>query len=142
MRQRGIWSQRAFNPSRNSPQGLETFRYMPVTIYHNPLCGTSRKTLEILRESGADPTVIEYLQTPPSRDELKRIYERAGISPREGLRAKEAIAQELGLTRPDASDDEILDAMMEHPILINRPLVETEKGARLCRPQDVVREIL
>lgn len=115
---------------------------MPVTIYHNPLCGTSRKTLEILRESGADPTVIEYLQTPPSRDELKRIYERAGISPREGLRAKEAIAQELGLTRPDASDDEILDAMMEHPILINRPLVETEKGARLCRPQDVVREIL
>ena len=115
---------------------------MPVTIYHNPLCGTSRKTLEILRESGADPRVIEYLQTPPSRDELKRIYERAGISPREGLRSKEALAQELGLTRPDVSDDEILDAMMEHPILINRPLVETAKGARLCRPQDLVREIL
>ena len=115
---------------------------MPVTIYHNPLCGTSRKTLEILRESGAEPKVIEYLQTPPSRDELKRIYERAGIGPREGLRAKEPIAQELGLTRPDVSDDEILDAMMEHPILINRPLVETNKGARLCRPQDVVREIL
>lgn len=115
---------------------------MPVTIYHNPLCGTSRKTLEILRESGADPRVIEYLRTPPSRDELKRIYQRAGISPREGLRAKEPIAQELGLTRPDVSDDEILDAMMEHPILINRPLVETDKGARLCRPQDVVREIL
>ena len=115
---------------------------MPVTIYHNPLCGTSRKTLEILRESGADPRVIEYLKTPPSRDELKRIYERAGISPREGLRAKEAIAQELGLTRPDVSDDEILDAMTEHPILINRPLVETDKGARLCRPQDLVREIL
>ena len=115
---------------------------MSVTIYHNPLCGTSRKTLEILRESGADPRVIEYLQTPPSRDELKRIYQRAGMSPREGLRAKEAIAQELGLTRPDVSDDEILDAMMEHPILINRPLVETDKGARLCRPQDVVREIL
>ncbi|HEX6409010.1 MAG TPA: arsenate reductase (glutaredoxin) [Sphingomicrobium sp.] len=115
---------------------------MPVTIYHNPLCGTSRKTLEILRESGADPRVIEYLQTPPSRDELKRIYQRAGMSPREGLRAKEAIAQELGLTRPDVSNDEILDAMMEHPILINRPLVETDKGARLCRPQDVVREIL
>ena len=115
---------------------------MPVTIYHNPLCGTSRKTLEILRESGADPKVIEYLKTPPSRDELKRIYQCAGISPREGLRAKEPIAQELGLTRPDVSDDEILDAMMEHPILINRPLVETDKGARLCRPQDVVREIL
>ena len=115
---------------------------MSVTIYHNPLCGTSRKTLEILRESGAEPTVIEYLQAPPSRDELKRIYERAGISPREGLRAKEPIAQELGLTRPDVSDDEILDAMTEHPILINRPLVETDKGARLCRPQDLVREIL
>ncbi|HEU0284174.1 MAG TPA: arsenate reductase (glutaredoxin) [Sphingomicrobium sp.] len=115
---------------------------MPVTIYHNPLCGTSRKTLEILRESGADPKVIEYLQTPPSRDELKRIYQRAGISPREGLRSKEPIAQEFGLTRPDVTDDEILDAMMEHPILINRPLVETDKGARLCRPQDVVREIL
>ena len=108
---------------------------MNVTIYHNPLCGTSRKTLEILRESGADPRVIEYLRTPPSRDELKRIYQRAGISPREGLRAKEPIAQELGLTRPDVSDDEILDAMMEHPILINRPLVETDKGARLCRLQ-------
>lgn len=115
---------------------------MPVTIYHNPLCGTSRKTLEILRESGAVPKVIEYLQTPPSRDELKRIYQRAGISPREGLRSKEPIAQEFGLTRPDVTDDEILDAMMEHPILINRPLVETDKGARLCRPQDVVREIL
>jgi len=115
---------------------------MSVTIYHNPLCGTSRKTLEILRESGAEPKVIEYLRTPPSRDELKRIYDRAGISPREGLRAKEPIAQELGLTRPDVSDDEILDAMMEHPILINRPLVETDKGARLCRPQDLVREIL
>jgi arsenate reductase (glutaredoxin) len=115
---------------------------MAVTIYHNPLCGTSRKTLEILRESGAQPRVVEYLKAPPSRDELKRIYERAGISPREGLRSKEPIAQELGLNRSDVSDDEILDAMMEHPILINRPLVETDKGARLCRPQDLVREIL
>ena len=115
---------------------------MNVTIFHNPLCGTSRKTLEILRESGAEPTVIEYLKAPPSREELKRIYERAGISPKEGLRAKEPIAKELGLTRPDVSDDEILDAMMEHPILINRPLVVTDKGARLCRPQDLVREIL
>jgi len=115
---------------------------MNVTIYHNPLCGTSRKTLEILRENGAEPTIVEYLKSPPSRDELKRIYDRAGISPREGLRAKEPIAAELGLTRPDVSDDEILDAMMEYPILINRPLVVTDKGARLCRPQDVVREIL
>ena len=115
---------------------------MNVTIYHNPLCGTSRKTLEILREGGVEPRVIEYLKAPPSREELKRLYDRAGISPREGLRAKEAFAQELGLNRPDVSEDEILDAMMEHPILINRPLVETDKGVRLCRPQDVVREIL
>ena len=115
---------------------------MNVTIYHNPLCGTSRKTLEILRETGAEPRVVEYLKAPPSRGELKRLYERAGISPREGLRAREPLADELGLTRPDVSDDEILDAMAEHPILIERPLVETDKGVRLCRPQEVVREIL
>ena len=115
---------------------------MNVTIYHNPLCGTSRKTLEILRNSGFEPDVIEYLKTSPDRSELKRLYDRAGISPRDGLRAKEPIAAELGLLRPDVSDDEILDAMLEHPILINRPIVETEKGVRLCRPQDVVREIL
>jgi arsenate reductase (glutaredoxin) len=115
---------------------------MNVTIYHNPLCGTSRKTLEIVRESGFEPTVVEYLKTPPDRAELKRLYERAGISPREGLRSKEPLADELGLTRPDVTEDEILDAMIEHPILINRPLVVTDKGVRLCRPQDVVREIL
>ena len=115
---------------------------MNVTIYHNPMCGTSRKTLDILRENGDEPRVIEYLKTPPSRDELKRLYGRAGISPRDGLRAKEPLATELGLTRPDVSDDEILDAMAEHPILIERPLVETDKGVRLCRPQDRVREIL
>jgi arsenate reductase (glutaredoxin) len=115
---------------------------MNVTIYHNPLCGTSRKTLEILRESGTEPKVVEYLKEPPSREELKRLYNRAGISPRDGLRSKEPLAEELGLTRPDVSEDEILDAMIEHPVLINRPLVETDKGVRLCRPQDVVREIL
>lgn len=115
---------------------------MNVTIYHNPACGTSRKTLDILREKGDEPRVVEYLKTPPGRDELKRLYERAGISPREGLRAREPLAAELGLTRPDVSDDEILDAMAEHPILIERPLVETDKGVRLCRPQDKVREIL
>jgi len=115
---------------------------MKATIYHNPMCGTSRKTLDILREEGADPEVIEYLKTPPTRDELKRIYERAGISPREGLRAKEPLAEELGLNREDVSDDAILDAMMLHPILIERPLVVTEKGAVLARPQDKVRDIL
>src|SRR5262245_41172409 len=115
---------------------------MKATIYHNPLCGTSRKTLEILRDSGADVRVHEYLKDPPSRDELVRLYDRAGIAPLEGLRAKEPLAAELGLTRPDATDDEVLDAMIAHPILIERPIVETAKGVRLCRPQDKVREIL
>jgi arsenate reductase (glutaredoxin) len=115
---------------------------MKATIYHNPLCGTSRKTLEILRDSGADVWIHEYLKNPPTREELKRLYERAGITPRQGLRAKEPLAEELGLNRPNITDEGILDAMAEHPILIERPLVETSKGVRLCRPQDKVREIL
>ncbi len=115
---------------------------MKATIYHNPMCGTSRKTLEILDNEGADVTVIDYLKAPPSRDELKRLYERAGIAPREGLRSKEPLAEELGLNDPSVGDEAILDAMMEHPILIQRPLVETDKGVRLCRPQDEVRELL
>jgi len=115
---------------------------MKAKIYHNPMCGTSRKTLEILRDSGCDVWIQEYLKNPPPRDELKRLYDRAGISPREGLRAKEPLAGGLGLTRPDVTDDEVLDAMVEHPILIERPLVETPNGVRLCRPQDKVREIL
>ncbi len=115
---------------------------MKATIFHNPACGTSRKTLAILTESGADINLVEYLETPPSRDELKRIYDRAGITPREGLRAKEPLAAELGLNDENVSDEAILDAMMAHPILINRPLVETDKGAALCRPQDEVRKLL
>lgn len=115
---------------------------MKATIYHNPACGTSRKTLAILQDSGVDVQVVEYLKSPPTRDELARLYARAGISPREGLRAKEALASELGLTAPDVTDDQILDAIVEHPILINRPLVETDKGARLCRPQELVCEIM
>ncbi len=115
---------------------------MKARIFHNPACGTSRKTLDILREEGADVEVIEYLKTPPSRDELKRLYQRGGISPREGLRAKEPLAAELGLTADGVGDDAILDAMMAHPVLINRPLVETDKGVVLARPQDKVREIL
>jgi arsenate reductase len=115
---------------------------MKARIFHNPMCGTSRKTLDILREAGADPEVIEYLKAPPSRDELVRLYARAGISPREGLRAKEPLAAELGLLGDDVSDDAILDAMVAHPILINRPLVETDKGVVLARPQDKVRDIL
>ena len=115
---------------------------MKATIYHNPLCGTSRKTLEILRAEGADVTVIEYLDHPPTRAELERLYARAGMTAREGLRAKEALADELGLNDPAVDDAAILDAMMQHPVLINRPLVETEKGVRLCRPQDEVKVLL
>ena len=115
---------------------------MKATIFHNPMCGTSRKTLEILRDEGCDVWIHEYLKNPPRRDELARLYDRAAISPRDGLRAKEPLAQELGLTRPDVTDDEVLDAMVQHPILIERPIVETPKGVRLCRPQDKVREIL
>lgn len=115
---------------------------MKATIFHNPMCGTSRKTLDILRDSGCDVWVHEYLKAPPSRDELVRLYKRAGITPREGLRAKEPLAAELGLTREDVTDDQVLDAMVTHPILIERPIVETQNGVRLCRPQDKVREIL
>lgn len=115
---------------------------MKARIFHNPMCGTSRKTLDILREEGADPEVIEYLKTPPTRDELKRLYDRAGIRPREGLRAKEPLAAELGLLSDGVSDDAILDAMVANPILIERPLVETDRGVVLARPQDKVRDIL
>ncbi len=116
---------------------------MKATIYHNPACGTSRKTLAILEETtGVDLTVIEYLKKPPTRERLKALYAKAGITPRDGMRIMGSPAEELGLTDPAAGDEAILDAMVAHPILINRPLVETEKGVRLCRPQDVVREIL
>lgn len=115
---------------------------MKATIYHNPACGTSRKTLKILQAEGADVTVVEYLKSPPSKEELQRLYERAGISPHEGLRAKEQLAQDLDLVGGHVSDNAVLNAMVENPVLINRPLVETDKGVRLCRPQEVVREIL
>jgi arsenate reductase len=111
---------------------------MKATIWHNPSCSTSRETLDILRESGAEVTVVEYLKTPPSRDELRRIYERAGLSPAEGLRLKEEGAAEIA----GAGDEAVLDAMIGNPALVERPLVETGKGVRLCRPQDKVREIL
>jgi arsenate reductase len=115
---------------------------MKAKIYHNPMCGTSRKTLEILRDNGFDVFIQEYMKMPPTRDELKRLYDRAGITPRQGLRSKEALADQLNLNRPDVTDDEVLDAMVQHPILINRPIVETDKGVRLCRPQDIVHEII
>ena len=115
---------------------------MKATIFHNPMCGTSRKTLDILRDEGCDVWIHEYLKSPPSRAELARLYQRAGIRPKDGLRARETLANELGLTRPDVTDDEVLDAMIANPILIERPIVETPNGVRLCRPQDKVREIL
>ncbi|HEX8257730.1 MAG TPA: arsenate reductase (glutaredoxin) [Allosphingosinicella sp.] len=115
---------------------------MKATIYHNPRCGTSRKTLELLEQEGAEVTVVDYLKHPPSKDELRRLYDRAGISPREGLRAKEQLAKDLDLVEGAVSDDALLEAMVANPVLINRPLVETEKGVRLCRPQELVREIL
>jgi arsenate reductase len=115
---------------------------MKATIYHNPNCGTSRKTLEILREAGAEMTVIEYLKAPPGKEELRRLYERAGIAPSQGLRTKEPLARDLHLLGGRVSEEAILDAMARNPVLIERPLVETEKGVRLCRPQEAVREIL
>lgn len=115
---------------------------MKATIWHNPKCGTSRTTLAILEAEGADVTVIEYLKHPPTKAELNRLYERAGLTPREGLRAKEPLARDLDLVEGAVSDNALLEAMVENPILIERPLVETEKGVRLCRPQEKVREIL
>lgn len=109
-----------------------------AVILHNPRCGTSRNTLAMLEEAGRDVEVIDYLKNPPSRARLKALYARAGITPRQGLRMKEAGAAALA----NASDDQILDAMVKDPILIERPLVETEKGVRLGRPMEKVREIL
>lgn len=116
---------------------------MKATIWHNPKCGTSRKTLAILEETpGVDLTVIEYLKNPPGRAKLEQLYSDAGMTPQEGLRVRGSPAEELGLTKDEATADQILDAMAQEPILINRPLVETDKGVRLCRPQDLVQEIL
>ena len=116
---------------------------MQATIWHNPKCGTSRKTLAILEETpGVELTVIEYLKDPPSRSKLEQLFRDAGMTPQQGLRVRGSPAEELGLTKDDASADQILDAMARAPMLIERPLVETDKGVRLCRPQDIVQEIL
>lgn len=115
---------------------------MKATIWHNPKCSTSRKTLELLRAEGAQVTIVDYLKDPPSRTELARLYQRAGMSPAQGLRSKEPLARTLGLVGGEADDSVILDAMAEHPILIERPIVETEKGVRVARPVEKVLEIL
>ncbi|MBW8784102.1 MAG: arsenate reductase (glutaredoxin) [Novosphingobium sp.] len=114
---------------------------MKATIWHNPECGTSRKTLAILQETpGVEVTVVEYLKAPPSADKLAQLYRDAGITPQQGLRRRGTDAEERGL--PEADDATVLAAMAEQPRLIERPLVETDKGVRLCRPQEKVREIL
>jgi arsenate reductase len=111
-----------------------------AVIYHNPKCSTSRKTLELLRDSGYEPTVIQYLKTPPTRATLAELIADAGISVRAAVRKRETLYAELGLA--DASDDALLDALVQHPILVERPFVVTAKGTRLARPIDDVREIL
>ncbi|OBC01156.1 arsenate reductase (glutaredoxin) [Mycobacterium sp. 852002-40037_SCH5390672] len=111
-----------------------------AVIYHNPRCSTSRKTLDLLRDNGFEPKVVEYLKTPPSRSELVKMIRDAGIDVRTAIRKRESLYDELNLA--DATDDQLLDAMVEHPILIERPFVITPKGARLARPIDAVREIL
>lgn len=113
-----------------------------ITIYHNPRCGTSRNTLAMIRNSGVEPLVIEYLKTPPTREQLVALIAASGLSVREVMRSKEEVFGELGLTDTGLSDDALLDAMMAHPILINRPIVVTPLGTRLCRPSELVLEIL
>ena len=115
---------------------------MSITIYHNPDCGTSRNTLGLIRNAGIEPTIIEYLKTPPSRDTLLSLIARMSIPPRALLREKGTPYQELGLSNSALTDDQIVDAMMEHPIPINRPIVVTPLGVKLCRPSEVVLDIL
>lgn len=115
---------------------------MTITIYHNPDCGTSRNTLEMIRRSGEEPEVIEYLKTPPTRQRLVELIAAMGISPRALLREKGTPYAELGLADPKWSDDELVDVMMAHRILINRPIVVTPLGTRLCRPSEAVLDIL
>ena len=115
---------------------------MDIVIYHNPACGTSRNTLALIRNTGVEPQVIEYLQQPPSREELSGLIARAGLTVREAIRQKGTPYLELGLDNPEIDDAALLDAMLDHPILINRPFVVTPLGVRLCRPSEVVLDIL
>jgi arsenate reductase (glutaredoxin) len=115
---------------------------LSVTIYHNPDCGTSRNVLGLIRNSGEEPRIIEYLKTPPARDELKDLIRRMDMPVRGVLRQKGTPFDALGLGDPTLSDDQLLDAMMAHPILINRPIVVTPKGVKLCRPSEAVLDIL
>jgi arsenate reductase len=115
---------------------------MDIKIFHNPSCGTSRNTLALIRNAGVEPQVIEYLKTPPSREELKEMIAKAGLTVREAIREKGTPYAELGLDNPALPDEHLLDAMVAHPILINRPFVVTPSGTRLCRPSETVLDIL
>lgn len=115
---------------------------MSITIYHNPACGTSRNTLAMIRNAGIEPQIIEYLNAPPTRAEMQDMIRDAGLTVREALREKGTPFADLGLANPSLTDDQLLDAMVAHPILLNRPFVITELGVRLCRPSELVLEIL
>ncbi len=115
---------------------------MTITIYHNPECGTSRNTLAMIRQSGEEPRIVHYLETPPSRETLTDLIARSGLSVREAMRKKEAPYKTLGLDDPSVDDDALIDAMLANPILINRPFVLTPKGVRQCRPSELVLDIL
>ena len=115
---------------------------MTTTIFHNPRCSTSRNALALIKASGETPEVVEYLKTPPSREYLVELLNKMQMSPRELMRSKEAVFTELGLDNPEVSDDKLIDVMIDNPILINRPIVVTEKGAVLCRPLERIFEVL
>jgi len=115
---------------------------MNIVIHHNPACGTSRNVLDIIRTSGAEPTVIEYLKTGWTRPQLLALFAAANLTPREALRTTKSPAQELGLLDPTISDEALLDAMLDHPVLVNRPIVCSPKGVRLCRPSEAVLDLL
>lgn len=115
---------------------------MTVTIYHNPECGTSRNTLAMIRQSGVEPIVVEYLQHPPSRERIMEMVSGAGMTLRQAIRQKDTPYEELGLADPSLSDDALLDAIGQRPVLLNRPFVETPIGTRLCRPSEIVLDIL
>lgn len=115
---------------------------MPVTLYHNPACGTSRNTLAMIRNAGIEPTIVEYLKTPPGKHTLRQMIRDAGLTVRQAIREKGTPFAELGLGDPALADEQLLDAMLAHPVLINRPFVVTELGVRLCRPSEIVLDIL
>ncbi len=115
---------------------------MNVKIYHNPACGTSLTVMGLLRDKGIEPEVVEYLKTPPSRDDMKKLLKDMGITPREILRRKGSLFDELNLGNPDLTDDQLLDALGQNPILMERPIVVTPKGTRVCRPSDRLQELL